>query len=89
MVVHSFDRLGLHFGTHANHLRAEWLMEVSVRALRVLDRLGVAHAEDRELMGIGPVSRRGGFLDYPAGLHQFRCGVNLGETSSDGMMAGR
>jgi hypothetical protein len=47
-------------------------MEVSDRAIRVLDRLGVAHAEDLQLVGIGLVSRRRGFLDHLARLHQFR-----------------
>jgi len=48
----------------------------------------MADAEDQQLVGIGLVPRRHGFVDYCARLQQFRCGVNLGETSSDGMMAG-
>src|SRR5271169_2848883 len=77
MAGHSLDSPDLHFGTHAGHLRAQ-LMGFSARHPRSFDRLGVADAENRELVGIGLVSRRRGFVDYFARLQQFRCGLMPG-----------
>ncbi|MGA3055708.1 MAG: hypothetical protein ABSD63_15990 [Candidatus Korobacteraceae bacterium] len=77
MAGHSFHRPGLHPGTHAGHLRAK-LMGFSARHLRLLDRLGMADAENRELVGIGLVSRRLRFVDYLAHLHQSRRRVRRG-----------
>src|SRR5271165_5110797 len=74
---YSFDSLGLHPGTHAGLLRAE-LVGFPARHPRSFDRLGVADAENRELVGIGLISRRRGFGDYFARLHQFRCGLMPG-----------
>src|ERR1017187_2574930 len=74
MADHSLDSSGLHLGTHAGHLRAE-AMGFSARHPRVLDRLGVADAEDRQLVGIGFVPRWRRLVDHLAHLQQFRCRV--------------
>src|SRR5208282_1569838 len=83
MAGHPFDSPGLHPGTHAGHLRPE-LMGLSARHLRVLDRLGLVDAEDRQFVGIGLVSRGCGFIDYFAHLQQSRCRVSAATRSSLG-----